>query len=70
MQVENNISPPIRDKWKANLDKMKINQSSSISMDHYDIVRSAISTHFHGRNSKIFTTYKETDTHFRLWRLK
>jgi hypothetical protein len=70
MQMENNIPAPIRNQWKANLDKMKVNQSSSISMEHYNTVRSSISMHFHGRNSKIFTTYKETETHFRVWRLK
>lgn len=61
MQVFNHIPPPPNRNWKANLDKMLINQSALISTRYYNSVKAAISQHFHKGLQKAFTTQKEAD---------
>ena len=70
MQVENHIPPPPARNWKANLDKMQVGQSARISIQFYNSVKAAISQHFHSGLQKMFTTAKEPDGFFRVWRVK
>jgi hypothetical protein len=69
MQVVSYIAKPKRPKWRFELDKMKINQSTQISIAHYNCVKSVISQRFHARTSKAFTTAKEPGGFFRVWRV-
>lgn len=70
MDFENNIPPPTVRNWKNTLDAMQINQSMRISIQFYNSVKSAISQHFHIGIQKAFTTAKEPDGFFRVWRVK
>lgn len=70
MQVVNHIPAPVKRNWKADLDKMKVNQSTQISLKYYNSVKAAISQHFHGVSAKVFTTAKEPGDCFRVWRVK
>jgi hypothetical protein len=70
MQVENHIPPPPVRNWKANLNKMLVNQSARISQRYYNSVKAAISMHFHANTQKTFTTEKQPDGFFRVWRVR
>ena len=70
MQIETGIPAPTRNRWKANLDNMQINQSAKIPMRFYNSVKVAVSMHFHKRTGKVFTTEKQSDKFFRIWRIK
>jgi hypothetical protein len=70
MQVENHIPPPPNRNWKANLNQLQVNQSTQISLKHYNSVKSAISQHFHSGLQKTFTTAKQPGGCFRVWRVR
>ncbi len=73
MQIESHIPAPVKRNWKANLDKMKVNQSARISNKYYNSVKAAISQHFHSgpfESRKLFTTAKEPTENFRVWRVR
>ena len=70
MQIQNGIPAPVKVQWKANLDKMKVEQSARIDMRYYNSVKAAISMPFHRRSHKAFTTAKESSAHFRVWRIR
>lgn len=77
MQIENHVPPPFKPNWKADLDKMEINQSARINIKYYNSVKAAISQHFHGNppadqtvTRKGFTTAKEPGGSFRVWRVR
>jgi hypothetical protein len=70
MQVDNHISPPKPRNWKADLDKMQVNQSARIHNRYYNSVKAAISNHYHNTRQKTFTTAKQGDGYFRVWRVR
>lgn len=70
MQVLNEIPPPIKRNWKAKLDKMQVNESLIINNDYNNSVKAAISKHFNSRMQKTFTTARQTEKYFRVWRVR
>lgn len=70
MQTLNHIPLPLKRNWKAKLDKMQVNESIIINNEYNNSVKAAISTHFNRGMQKTFTTARQTDKYFRVWRVK